>query len=994
MPTPVSTARQYLTAEAAAALDEAACVARRRSHVQTTSLHVVSALLSLPSSSSLLLRSALSRTRRAAREPRFQFKTLELCFSLALDLLPSAVAGAKNSARLAAHEPPVSNSLMAAIKRSHATQRRHPETLHLYQQYQRDPVSSSSSSSSLVMVELEQLVLSILDDPIVSRVFADAGFRSYDIKYAVLHSSLTLPRLPRAGWWTPLFLCNFSTAVADDICRMIGNVIVKGEHRSPLLIGPGAGEAVLDFESTVRRENWIVVPQEARGVKFINAEKYLFDFALGKRESERLDSVFRELSLCVAETARGLSPGTVVSFGSVELLVDLVEEDNGLERLGRAQSLLTKLKEDYREKLWLIGSARTYETYLKFLSLYPSIDKDWDLQILPFSSTNLGLENLGRKKNSLIESFVPVGGLVSVPLSSTSASQGQIHPVACNLRLEMNERELTARTDEFSASPIRSVYSAKATDDGPRLNTIIQDKRKKLKQNYSVNYALGRSDRRSNTLQETDCFLPNTNAGLRDALTLPLSASPVSTDLSLGSAQNFVPKITEAFGYGSSLQMIRYGDFKSLFNSVLEKVGRQEEAILSICDTICRCMNGNGRLRGSIWLSFLGPDKFGKRKVADALAEVLFGGRERLVCIDLSLKNGQLLPNTGMANLTRRGKTINDQIADEIRTKPGSVIFLESLDKADIMLRNSLSRAIKSGNFQDSGGGQVDTTNVVFITTMADLKDQGLFSEERILRTESRQMKILIDTYNGSLGFQGNALMRSGVFIGERKMSGIALGVQPNEPLASLKRANMDLNLHVTEMGTWRQEFLNAVDQTVNFRTFDFNVLADDIMKEIEMGIRSAAGFMFALEIEPRVMDQILAAAWMWERGHLKNWLQQVLVRSFIVAQRSYRLLASSVLKLVSFDDGGKDNEGSNGPVTLLPWSILPCELSCLNFLEVVRYMHLLQKCKRLRNSRTLGLSSVRHADISRQLKERKQHLKHHGFCKKNTALHEYARFS
>ncbi|QCE00384.1 hypothetical protein DEO72_LG7g1674 [Vigna unguiculata] len=59
---------------------------------------------------------------------------------------------------------------MAAIKRSQANQRWQPESFHAYQQSQHGGTTSF----------LKQFVLSILDDPIVSRVFAEAGFRSCD----------------------------------------------------------------------------------------------------------------------------------------------------------------------------------------------------------------------------------------------------------------------------------------------------------------------------------------------------------------------------------------------------------------------------------------------------------------------------------------------------------------------------------------------------------------------------------------------------------------------------------------------------------------------------------------------------------------------------------------------------------------------------------------------------------------------------------------------
>ncbi|GAB4859939.1 Protein SMAX1-LIKE 6 [Ancistrocladus abbreviatus] len=160
--------------EAARALDDAVSVARRRNHAQTTSLHVVSAFLSLPSS---ILREACSRARSSAYSPRLQFRALELSVGVSLDRLPCS----KNQNDEA---PPISNSLMAAIKRSQANQRRQPEMYHLNQiQIQNgNPMSISS-----IKVELKQFVLSILDDPIVSRVFGEAGFRSCDIMLAIIH---------------------------------------------------------------------------------------------------------------------------------------------------------------------------------------------------------------------------------------------------------------------------------------------------------------------------------------------------------------------------------------------------------------------------------------------------------------------------------------------------------------------------------------------------------------------------------------------------------------------------------------------------------------------------------------------------------------------------------------------------------------------------------------------------------------------------------------
>ncbi|KAL6653412.1 hypothetical protein ACP70R_008990 [Stipagrostis hirtigluma subsp. patula] len=183
MPTPVAAARQCLSPAAVTALDAAVDSARRRAHAQTTSLHLIASLLA--PAAPPLLRDALARARSAAFTPRLQLNALNLCFAVSLDRLPSAA-----SSSASADEPPVSNSLMAAIKRSQANQRRNPDTFHFYHQAHAQPPTA-------VKVDLSHLVLAILDDPLVSRVFADAGFRSGDIKLAILRPAPPMPLLGR-----------------------------------------------------------------------------------------------------------------------------------------------------------------------------------------------------------------------------------------------------------------------------------------------------------------------------------------------------------------------------------------------------------------------------------------------------------------------------------------------------------------------------------------------------------------------------------------------------------------------------------------------------------------------------------------------------------------------------------------------------------------------------------------------------------------------------
>lgn len=384
-----------MTEEAAGALDDAVAVARRRSHAQTTSLHAVSALLALPSST---LREACARARSSAYSQRLQFRALELCVGVSLDRLPTTKAQ---------EEPPISNSLMAAIKRSQANQRRHPETFHLYQQLQQyhnsnnihcNSSSSSPPSISTVKVELRHFILSILDDPIVSRVFGEAGFRSCDIKLAILNPP-TISRFSRTRC-PPLFLCNFSDSdlskrgfsfpfsgvnldveSVNENSRRIGDVLVKKSGKNPLLVGFCANDALNEFLDCVHKAKTGVFPQEIDGLSLISVEKEIFEFLDKGAGEELLGLKFKEVSDLV-DGCKG--PGVVINYGDLKLFVDHGESG---EAANYVVSRLSKMMEVHCGKLWLIGAASSYDTYIKFSARFPSIEKDWDLHLLPITSS-------------------------------------------------------------------------------------------------------------------------------------------------------------------------------------------------------------------------------------------------------------------------------------------------------------------------------------------------------------------------------------------------------------------------------------------------------------------------------------------------------------------------------------------------------------------------------------------------------------------------------
>ncbi|KAK2430320.1 Double Clp-N motif-containing P-loop nucleoside triphosphate hydrolase superfamily protein [Trifolium repens] len=464
MPTPVSSARQFLTDEAARALDDAVIVARRRCHAQTTSLHAVSSLLSLPSSS---LREACCRARTSVRfssnpsfSHRLQLRALELSVGVSLDRLPSATSKTTE-------EPPISNSLMAAIKRSQANQRRSPESFHFYNQNQ--------NGSSLLKVELKHFVLSILDDPIVNRVFDEAGFRSCDVKLALLQPPV---QSSSRFFSPPVFLCNLEPGRTglttfplgiDENSRRISEVILKKKKRNPFLMGVYAKDAFRSFVELLQKgRGGALFPPGMSGLNVVCVEKEIHEFLKQGGSEEKMSLRFKELG---CEVEKCLGPGVIVGFGEIEVFVG--DSMNDVAAVKFVVSELTRLLEIHGEKIWLMGVAENSEAYSKFLSLFPGVENDWDLHLLTVTSATPSMEGL-YSKSSLMGSFVPFGGFFSTPSESKSpVSSTNSSFTRCDKCNEKYEQEVA----DFLKNELH--HPVQTNEENTNLNDKISEFQKK-----------------------------------------------------------------------------------------------------------------------------------------------------------------------------------------------------------------------------------------------------------------------------------------------------------------------------------------------------------------------------------------------------------------------------------------------------------------------------------------------------------------------------------
>lgn len=172
----------------------------------------------------------------------------------------------------------------------------------------------------------------------------------------------------------------------DENGKRIGEVLVRNKGRNPLLVGVCANDALRSFcEVVEKKKGGCVLPVEICGLNVIRIDIDVSRFVNGNCDEGSVKLRLGEISRMVEHCTE---PGVVISYGDLKELIG--DDDDGASGSAVASFVvgeLTRLVYQYSErKVWLIGFAATYETYLKFLNRYPSVEKDWDLQLLPITS--------------------------------------------------------------------------------------------------------------------------------------------------------------------------------------------------------------------------------------------------------------------------------------------------------------------------------------------------------------------------------------------------------------------------------------------------------------------------------------------------------------------------------------------------------------------------------------------------------------------------------
>ncbi|KAJ6746006.1 CHAPERONE PROTEIN CLPD CHLOROPLASTIC [Salix koriyanagi] len=340
------TVQQALTADAASVIKQAVTLAKRRGHAQVTPLHVANTMLS---ASNGLLRTACLQSHSHP----LQCKALELCFNVALNRLPASTS----TPILSTHSlqfPSISNALVAAFKRAQAHQRR-------------GSIENQQQPLLTVKVEIEQLIISILDDPSVSRVMREAGFSSTQVKSNVEQA-------------VSLEICSQSAPAMSSKSKekqRSGPFTVSNlrRRRSFAIVGESLASIEVLVKGVVDKVQKGDVPEALREVKFLTIPVSSFCHFSRVEVEHKLE----DLKIHVRSY---MGKGVVLNLGDLKLAIENRASSSSSEQ-GRCyfcpmEYMITELGklacgvgENINGRFWLMGIA-TFQTYMKCKPGHPS----------------------------------------------------------------------------------------------------------------------------------------------------------------------------------------------------------------------------------------------------------------------------------------------------------------------------------------------------------------------------------------------------------------------------------------------------------------------------------------------------------------------------------------------------------------------------------------------------------------------------------------------
>ncbi|KAJ0973357.1 hypothetical protein J5N97_021316 [Dioscorea zingiberensis] len=724
------TVQQALTPEAAYIVKQAVSLARRRGHAQVTPLHVANAMLS---STAGLLRAACLQSHSHP----LQCKALELCFNVALNRLP---ASSSSGPMLGPHHhhhhqpPSLSNALVAAFKRAQAHQRR-------------GSIESQQQPLLAVKIELEQLIISILDDPSVSRVMREAGFSSTQVKTNVEQAvslDISAPTSSNPNPNKPKDSSREEQVRAEDVATVIQSLVSK--RRTSVVV---VGECSATTEGVVRgvmdRVEKGEVPETLRNLQFITLP--LFSFANMSRDE--VEKKIADLRCVVRGCCAGR--GVVLYLGDLKWAAESREKGRGSSYYCPVEHVTMEIArlvsgDAAAQSFWLMGTA-TYQTYMKCRTGQLPLETLWALHplILPAASLALSLnyDNISNSQNQQI--------MKSKKNEEVSSLWSLVDDGACTDYRSRNHRANVSNSSHGSIATSLPSWLQQYKEENKKSETINdQDsiihlskkwnsmcssshKHQQHPSEMTIHFASASPSSSSISSYGRHYGLQKTHHQLWPSETMDEchelnSSFPYGTTKANPTSASSSDHTMEMDHLPGKFKELNAENLKTLCNALERRVSWQKDIIPDIASIILQCRSGMMRrdrtrmghdTKEETWLFFQGGDEEGKDKIARELASLVFGSCTNLVTISLSsfslMRSGS---SDDLRNKRSRSEASNsylEKFIDAVRHNPHRVFLLEDIEQVDYHSQMGIKTAIETGRVRSSCGEDVCISDAIVI---------------------------------------------------------------------------------------------------------------------------------------------------------------------------------------------------------------------------------------------------------------------------------------
>lgn len=147
-----------------------------------------------------------------------------------------------------------------------------------------------------------------------------------------------------------------------------------------------------------------------------------------------------------------------------------------------------------------------------------------------------------------------------------------------------------------------------------------------------------------------------------------------------------------------------------------ERVIAQDAAVTAISEAMRRIRSGMTTSERPISFLFLGPTGVGKTETAKALANLYYGGEDKMIRLDMS----EYTDENGLKRLLGAAPGEGEergQLTDKIHDNPSSIVLLDEFEKAHASIHNLFLQVLDDGRLTDNKGQTVSFRNAIIIAT-------------------------------------------------------------------------------------------------------------------------------------------------------------------------------------------------------------------------------------------------------------------------------------